>query len=142
LPSSDISEILELKGIDIFYLEGDKEMLSYAKRIQRQLINNNGLDRNKIIVGKFSKEYSSKHSCQWSTIRYDPEEESAARKIKPLVEKIVPSIDWNLLLVNTHLERSISENRISLFLENNYTFNELNPTDQSSLKLSCETFKR
>jgi hypothetical protein len=117
-------------------------MLSYAKRIQRQLINNNGLDRNKIIVNKFSKEYSSKQSCEWSTIRYDPEEESAARKIKPLVEKIVPSIDWNLLLVNTHLERSLSENRISLFLENNYTFSKLNPTDQASLKLSCETFKR
>jgi hypothetical protein len=38
--------------------------------------------------------------CPWSSIRYDPDEELAARKLKSIVEKVAPSQTWDLLFLD------------------------------------------
>jgi hypothetical protein len=46
----DSAGFLALKGMkmDILYLKGDKEMFNYAEKIQRQLVSNHGLNKNKM----------------------------------------------------------------------------------------------
>jgi hypothetical protein len=125
--------------IDIRYLEGDIEMLNYAKEIRRQLVGKYGL--NEIGVHDFRKEAVYYTPCEWPTIRYDLEEKDAARKLKPLVEKIAPRLNWHLLLVNIHLKKTLSPNRINLFLESHNTLSRISPAEQASKRPSCETDK-
>jgi hypothetical protein len=97
---------------------------------------------NKINVRELIKESAAVLSCEWSTIRYDPEEEDAARELKPLVEKIVPSMRWELFLANTNWEKTITLNTITLLLESKYLFSNFSLAEQANTKSICEALKR
>jgi hypothetical protein len=146
LSSPSSAEISELKrmDIDIFQLEGNKEMEHYAQKIQEQLVNRYGLIKNKITVKKRRKEVIQQYSCPWSNVQYDLEEENAARKLKDFVQEITPGMSWNLFLVNTHLPKTISHNKITIFLNNDSTFNEFYPISGQQIrkKKNCEIYKR
>lgn len=60
--------------------------------------------------------------CPWSSIRYEPDEETAARKLKSIVEKAAPNQTWDLLLLDIERDQGTTPGYISLFVEDAESF--------------------
>lgn len=95
-------------------------MRDAALSIQNEL-SNYGLTR--LRLRPFNvRETSNFGVCPWSSIRYEPDEETAARKLKSIVEKVAPNQTWDLLLLDVGLYQGTTPGYISLFVEDAETF--------------------
>jgi len=118
----DISRLEGFK-IEIFFLSGRQDLDNVALSIKNKL-SGYGLTNVRLRPSGTNTFRSDLGGCHWPNIRYDPGEESAASKLKFIVEKVVPNKTWYLLTLNQgYSDRT--DNYISIFLEDEDTFNAI-----------------
>jgi hypothetical protein len=114
--------ILKSFNIDIFYFAKRRDLHRVALSIQSEIVNR-GL--NKPMVKGYSTVAKIKDldgTCQWSHIRYEQDEEDAARKLKLIVEKVAPKQTWNLLPLPEIRDAQPTPNYLSIFVEDEDSF--------------------
>ncbi|NEQ65962.1 MAG: hypothetical protein F6K21_10760 [Symploca sp. SIO2D2] len=111
----DVS-ILDGFKIDIFFLYGRQDLQNVALSIKNKL-SDYGMT-NVAMRPSSADTLLDLGACDWSSVRYEPDEESAARKLKSIVEKVALSKNWNILAIN----KGKTPNYISIFVEDADTF--------------------
>ncbi|NEP62122.1 MAG: hypothetical protein F6K31_35135 [Symploca sp. SIO2G7] len=136
--------ILDGFKVEIFFLSGRQDLYNAALSIKNKL-SDYGLKNVRLRQSSANTFIFDLVGCHWPNIRYDPGEESAASKLKSIVEKIVPNQTWYLHALNQdYSDRTY--NYISIFLEDEYTFSAIYSKygiyNMDRIKFKCNNNRR
>jgi hypothetical protein len=107
---------------DIFYFAERQDLRSIALSIQSEIVNY-GLNKPRVRGYSTIAEIKKLDgTCQWSHIRYEQDEEEAARKLKFIVKKVASKKTWNLLPLPEIRDAQPTPGYISIFVEDEDSF--------------------
>jgi hypothetical protein len=119
------SDFSILKGflIQIFYFETRKDLNIIAHSIKKQLASY-GLT-NTDIKSLNPRQVADLHVCPWATIRYEPDEESAAKSLISIVTKAAPKQNWYLSVLEIDRSQGTTDGSISVFVDDESVFKDM-----------------
>jgi hypothetical protein len=123
-------------NIQIIHLSERHDLQNLAVSIKNELVSY-GLKKIEINSISYSKGRKLV-ICPWSSIRYDPGEENAARELKSIMKKIATSQTWDLLALPMSQQRKVTNGSVSIFLDDLETFKSVYYPYGQKQRLACD----